>query len=116
VTIGLVALGVGGIAAGSAFTLKYGSLTEDADDVCRSRNAACTHDDLNRYDRLASDAKASRTGAFISFGVGGAALAGAAITHWVFGLRPEVAEESALYPRPMVGADGSWGLVTRGRF
>jgi hypothetical protein len=114
-TVGLLALGVGGVAAGTLFALKYDSRSEDAEAVCHSRDAACTADDLKRYDQLASDARASRTGAIVSFSVGGVALAGAAFTHWVFGLRPAVSN-SGLYPQPVVSSDGSWGLVSRGRF
>jgi hypothetical protein len=113
-TFGLLALGVGGVAAGTAFTLKHRSAAEDAGNVCRIP-AACTPDDLDRYEHFADDAKASRTGAFISFGIGGAALVGAAITHWVFGLRPEQ-PQAGLLPQPVVTSRGSWGLVSRGRF
>ena len=114
-TVGLLALGVGGVAAGTLFALKYRSGSNDAEAICRSRDAACTADDLKRYDELADDARASRTGAILSFSVGGVALAGAAFTHWVFGLRPQVSN-SGFYPQPVVSSDGSWGLVSRGRF
>ena len=114
-TVGLLALGVGGVAAGTLFALKYGSRSDDAQAICHSRDAACTADDLKHYDQVADDARASRTGAILSFSVGGVALAGAAFTHWVFGLRPAVAN-TGLYPQPVVSSDGSWGLVSRGRF
>jgi hypothetical protein len=114
-TIGLLTLGVGGVATGTAFALKYRSSSDAAGNVCPAVSATCTPDDLDRYDELADDAKAARTGAFIGFGIGGAALVGAAITHWALGLRPEQAQ-SGFIPQPVVGPGGSWGLVSRGRF
>jgi hypothetical protein len=118
VSLGLAALGVSGIAAGTAFALKYKSFADDADAICPSLTAPCSEDDSLRRDSLDGDAEAAGTGAIISFGVGGAALLGAFISHFVFDTRGKVAQErqeTSLTLAPIVGSGGV-GFVGRGAF
>lgn len=118
VSLGLAALGVSGIAAGTAFALKYKSFADDADAICPSLTAPCSEEDSLRRDSLDNDAEAAGTGAIISFGVGGAALLGAFISHFVLDTRGKVSrerQETSLQLAPVVGSHGL-GLVGRGQF
>jgi hypothetical protein len=118
VSLGLAALGVSGIAAGTAFALKYKSFADDADAICPSLTAPCSEEDSLRRDSLDSDAEATGTGAIISFSVGGAALLGAFISHFVFDTRRKVSrerQETRLQFTPVVGGHGL-GLVGQGAF
>jgi len=113
-SVGLAALGVGSLAAGTVFALKYRSSNDDAKAICPP-NSPCTSDDIGRHQQLVDDAKAARAGAFIGFGVGGAALIGAAVSYFAFGFRDRETE-SGIRAQPLIGADGSVGLVTQGQF
>ena len=118
VSLGLAALGVSGLAAGTAFALKYKSFADDADAICPSLTAPCSEDDSLRRDSLDSDAEAAGTGAVISFSVGGAALLGAFISHFVFDTRGKVSrerQETSLQLTPVVGSR-VLGLVGQGEF
>jgi len=114
VAIGLAAVGLGGVAAGTVFALKYRSDNREAEGICPD-NTACTEDDIDRYQKLTGNARASRTGAYISFGVGAAALIGAGATY--FGI-PLYRQEGAVRvsAEPVYGLDGSWGVSASGRF
>jgi len=118
VSLGLAALGVSGIAAGTAFALKYKSFADEAGAICPSLTAPCSEEDSLRRDSLDDDAEAAGTGAIISFGVGGAALLGAFISHFVFDTRGKFSRErreTGLQLTPVVG-DHAVGLVGQGAF
>jgi hypothetical protein len=118
VSLGLAALGVSGLAAGTAFALKYKSFADDADAICPSLTAPCSEEDSLRRDSLDGDAEAAGTGAIISFGVGGAALLGAFISHFVLDTRGKVSrerQETSLTLAPIVGSGGV-GFVGQGAF
>lgn len=114
VAIGLSAIGLGGVAAGTVFGLKYRSDNQEAEAICRDR-PSCPQEDIDRHAKLTQSARASRTGAFISFGVGGTALAGALATYLAVPLyrRESPVQMSA---RPASMPDGSFGLTAEGSF
>jgi len=105
-------LGVVSVGVGTALALKYKSKNNQAEEICPT-SVNCSQSDLDLHSELVSDAKSFRTGAFIGFGVGAAAL----ITSTALFLAPSSAPSSAsLSAAPFVTADGSWGAVAIGRF
>lgn len=113
-TFGLATLGLAGVGASLVFGLKYRSSNDDAKNICAG-NAVCTREDIERYESVTSDARASRLGAYISAGIGGAALAAAAISHFGF---PRYRSEGAFTVRaePILMQTGTWGLAAQGSF
>jgi serine/threonine-protein kinase len=116
VTLGLGALGAAGVATGTVFALKYKARNDAADDVCAG-GVGCSPADVKRHDAFERDARAARTGAVIGFGLGGAALASAAL----FYFKPSLLERETDVPtsfraEPTVSLDGAWGVSARGSF
>jgi hypothetical protein len=96
------------------FAVKYRSNNDDAQGICRD-TATCSPDEIERHRQLTNDARASRTGAFVSFGIGGAALIGAVATY--FGIPLYEKEGSVVMSaRPAYGLDGTWGFAAEGHF
>jgi hypothetical protein len=105
-------LGVASVGIGTFFAVKYKSKNSDAKELCPD-SVSCSQSDIDRHAELVSDAKTFRTGAFIGFGVGAAAL----ITSAALFLAPSSSSNGAsLRAAPFVTADGSWGAVAAGRF
>ncbi len=105
-------LGIVSVGVGTFFAVKYKSKNSDAEEICPS-SVNCSEADIDRHAELISDAKALRTGAFIGFGVGAAAL----ITSAALFLVPSSSASAASWrTAPFVTADGSWGAVAAGRF
>ena len=105
-------LGVVSVGLGTFFAVKYKSKNNDAKEICPG-SVGCSQSDIDRHEDLVSDAKTFRTGAFIGFGVGAAAL----ITSAALLLAPSSSTSSAsVRAMPFVAADGSWGAVASGRF
>jgi len=105
-------LGIASVGLGTFFAIKYKSKNGDAKEICPD-SVGCSQSDIDRHADLLSDAKAFRTGAFIGFGVGAAAL----ITSAALFLAPSSPPSSATFrAAPFVTADGSWGAVAAGSF
>lgn len=105
-------LGVVSVGVGTFFAVKYKSKNNEAKEICPG-SVGCSQSDIDRHEALVSDAKTFRTGAFIGFGVGAAAL----ITSAALFLAPSSSTSSAsVRAMPFVAADGSWGAVASGRF
>jgi hypothetical protein len=75
-TAGYIVGGVGvvGIALGTVFGLRVESKNNHSNSICPT-GQLCSPQDQDRYHSSVSDAKSARTLSFVSFGVGGAALA-----------------------------------------
>ena len=75
-TAGYIVGGVGvvGIALGTVFGLRVESKNNLSNSICPT-GQLCSPQDQDRYHSSVSDAKSARTLSFVSFGVGGAALA-----------------------------------------
>lgn len=67
-------VGVAALAAGAFFGLRVESKNDEADKICPS-NHHCTEQDQADLSRANEAARSARTMAYVSFGVGGAALA-----------------------------------------
>jgi len=105
-------LGVVSVGVGTFMAIKYKSKNSDAEAICPS-SVNCSASDIERHSDLVSDAKTFRTGAFIGFGVGAAAL----ITSAALFLAPSSSTSTAsVRAAPFVTADGSWGAVAAGHF
>jgi serine/threonine-protein kinase len=109
-------VGLAAVAAGGVFgAMTLGSIGA-ADDICPDQagdgtaSGPCTSDDVADYDYYTNRARSFRTISYIGFGVGGAALIGAAT--WMILGKPK--SESALRVEPRVG--DPWGLQARGTF
>jgi|WetSurMetagenome_2_1015567.scaffolds.fasta_scaffold531645_1 hypothetical protein len=75
-TAGYIVGGVGvvGVALGTVFGLRVESKNNTSNSICPT-GQLCSPQDQDRYHSAVSDAKSARTLSFVSFGVGGAALA-----------------------------------------
>ena len=105
--LGVVSLGVG-----TALALSFKSKNNEAKQICPS-GVDCSQADIDRHAELVSDAKGLRTGAFIGFGVGAAALIAGTVLHFA----PSSSSNTAFVrAAPFVTADGTWGAVASGRF
>lgn len=104
--VGVVSLGVGTVLA-----LEYKSKNDDARAICPS-GVGCSSSDIDRHSSLVSDAKTFRTWSFVGFGVGGAAVIGAAVLYFA----PSSQRASGVVAAPFVTADGTWGAVASGKF
>jgi hypothetical protein len=111
--LSIAGFGVASAGLGAILGLEYLSKNDEAKGVCPTR-MGCSVADVNRHSQLVSDAKAFRTWSFVGFGVGGAALIGAAVLYFA----PERASRRAsiFLPSPFVAADGSWGATVAGTF
>jgi hypothetical protein len=106
-------LGVVAIGLGTVLAIEYESKNDDAKAICPS-SVGCSDSDISSHAGLVSDAKAFRTGAFVGFGFGAAALVGAAALYF----SPDLATQraSGFSAAPFASADGSWGAVASGKF
>lgn len=114
VVVGLSALGVAGLAAGTGFALKYKAKNDDAEAICQG--SVCTADDIAEHDQLVQDARASRTGMMISFGVAGASFIGVAAAIWGPWWRQLERGPTAVKAAPVIGPNGTWGVSAEGSF
>jgi tetratricopeptide (TPR) repeat protein len=113
-SIGLTALGVGGLAAGTYFLLKYRSANDEAKAICPN-SVTCPRDSIDRHAELVDDAKTSRLGMFVGFGVGGAALSAALIAYLVPSSDKASDDHGGVVLSPVVADDGV-GVFARARF
>jgi hypothetical protein len=82
-TVAAVVGGVGvvGVVAGTVFFFNYKSKNDDAKDVCPS-GSDCPPGSADRHADLIDDARSARTLTYVGWGVGAAALAGAAALYF----------------------------------
>jgi hypothetical protein len=106
-SVGAAAAGVLAVGAGVFFGLRANDLEAKADERCPA--AACSDPEAVAWN---DDAEANALRAHIAFGVGGLAVAGAAVL-WFLGAPDDPDEHVAV--RPVIGADGL-GLAFGGRF
>lgn len=111
--LSLAGLGVASVGLGTVLALEYKSKNDDAKGIC-PRGVGCTASEVDDHAGLVSDAKTFRTWSFVGFGVGGAALVGAAVLY--FAPTGSSERSSNLVATPYLGGDGSWGAVASGRF
>jgi hypothetical protein len=80
-TIGIAVAGVGvaGLVVGTVFALSAKSKNDSALAICVDNPGMCPVDDVARHDSLVDSARSARTGAYVGFGVGGAALVAGAV-------------------------------------
>jgi serine/threonine-protein kinase len=104
--------GAGLLAAGGGTYFAFSSKTNNDDALELCTTGACSSlAEFNQHKELVDDARLDATFAYIGWGVGGAALAGAAI--WFLVDTPK--NESALTVTPLVGAK-TWGIGATGSF
>lgn len=102
------ALGAVALATGALLALKVVAENGDAKGLCSNNNTCGSLDEKMRHDTLVSDAHSDRNLAFISAGIGGAALLAAGYLWW----RPAHSEPTkdpaaGLSVRPLAGALGA---------
>jgi hypothetical protein len=117
VGLGLGGVGVVGLAVGTFFLLRYEAKNSDAENVCPT-STECEPGDQIEHDKLVQEAKDSAPWVYVGFGVGGAALAAAAIVYLTAPSGGSVGSDGGarFIAAPAVGPDGSWGGVIQGRF
>ena len=103
--IALGALGVAGLASGVFFAVRFDSANDQAKALCviAPNNLCLNTDEMNRHQGFVDDARRDRVLAFVSAGVGTAALLSAAYL-W---LRPRRAPDARLSMRPAIGQPGA---------
>lgn len=113
IAISTAGVGVLGLGVGAVMALEYKSKNDDAKAICPS-GMGCSAGEIASHASHVSDAKTFRTWSYVGFGVGGAALIGAAVLYFT----PSSASSraSGFVAAPFAGADGSWGAVASGRF
>jgi tetratricopeptide (TPR) repeat protein len=105
-----VGVGVAGAALGTVFLVKNQSDLNDANSICGGASAACPMSKMGKISDLDSSANGEATLAWVSYGVGGAALA-AGITMLVMSGSKGQQTQAAVVP---LAGPGYFGL--RGRF
>lgn len=106
--------GLAGIAVGTVFAANYHSKNDDARAIC-PQGFNCTPAQVDQHAQLVDDAKTARTWAYVGFGVGGAALIGAAVIYLTgdYGARPHTGWNVT----PMAGLDhDGWGAALQRSF
>jgi hypothetical protein len=116
-TIALVVGGVGvvGVAVGTIFFFQFNSKNDDAKAVCPS-GVDCEPGSAARHEELVDEAKSARTLTYVGWGLGAAALGGAAVLYFTAppGENSQTAGASWSI-RPTV-APGAFGASVGGRF
>ncbi len=102
-------VGLGASVAGVAFGLQYLSNNHDAKGVCPT-SYGCSADEISQHAKFIDDARTARTWSYVGFGVGAAALTGAAILYTTAGHTGDVSATTG------VNADGAFNVAVRGRF
>ena len=110
--VSLASVGVVGVGLGTVFGLVFKSKNDDAKGVCPS-STNCTPNQVDYHSRLVEHAKDFRTGSFVGFGVGAAALVAATVLYFA---PSSSSHASGLSAAPFVTADGSWGAFASGKF
>jgi len=111
--LALAGLGVASAGVGAILGFEYKSKNDDAKVICPSGNG-CSSADIDSHGQLVSDAKTFRTWSFVGFGVGAAALIGAAALY--FSPTSNTSAASGWLAAPFVTRDGAWGATAAGHF
>ncbi len=111
--LSLTGLGIASLGIGTVLSVEYQSKNDDAKAICPS-SVGCSASDIDNHSGLVSDAKTFRTWSFVGFGVGGAALVGAAVLYFAPASSGERA--SSFTAAPFVAGNGTWGAVASGKF
>jgi hypothetical protein len=110
--LSLGGFGVASLVVGAALAAEYKAKNDDAKLICPS-SAGCSAYQIKAHGDFVSDAKAFRAGSFVGFGVGAAALVGAAVVYFA---PSSPAQRYGFVAAPFVASDGSWGAAASGRF
>jgi hypothetical protein len=115
-TIAYVVGGVGvvGLVAGTAFFFSYKSNNDDAKAICPTGND-CEPGSAQRHAELLDDARTARTLTYVGWGVGVAALGGAAALYFTAPKSDASSAAARLSVTPAIGPDGA-GATLRGAF
>ncbi|HEX3850304.1 MAG TPA: hypothetical protein VHW01_05020 [Polyangiaceae bacterium] len=111
-TLALAGAGVAAVGVGAILGLEYKSKNDDAKQICPA-GVGCSNADIDSHASLVSDAKTFRTWSFVGFGVGGAALAAAAVLY--FAPQSSNSPASGWLAAPFVTRD-AWGAAATGHF
>jgi len=109
VALVLGGVGLGATIVGVGFGLQTLADNHDAKRVCPT-GYGCSDTDVSRHATFVSDAHTARTRAYVGFGVGAAALTGAAVLY-LTSPRP-----GALRATTGFDPNGSWNVAVRGDF
>ncbi len=115
--LGPIILGASGIASiglGTAFAFIAKSHDNNAREICTDPQVACTASDVEEWENELSDAEDNASLAYLSWGLGGAAVVGA-VVWWM--LEPAQPETSATNMKmaPIV-THNLWGVSAKGTF
>jgi hypothetical protein len=113
VAIAVGAAGVGAIVAGVALALDYQSKNEQASDICPT--GVCSRAEIDRHSQLVDDARSSRNWAYLSFGVGGAAVLGAGVIYIASSIENSP-RRARVGVSPLADARGPVGAVLHGNW
>jgi hypothetical protein len=116
--LSLAGLGIASLGVGTVLAIEYQSKNDDAKTICPS-SVGCSASDIDDHSGLVSDAKTFRTWSFVGFGVGGAALVGAAVLYFApssSGERASGFTAASFTAAPFVAGNGTWGAVASGKF
>jgi hypothetical protein len=105
-------VGVVGLVVGTVFFTQYSSKNSEAKEICPS-GMNCEPGSAARHEELVADAKSARTLTYVGWGVGVAALGGAAALYFTAPSK-ERSPGASLQLSPALGP-GQYGAVLRGR-
>lgn len=114
ITLVLGGAGVAGLAGGAYMAVRYRQNHEDSKVICPS-SRGCTDAEIDAHAAFVDEAKTARTWSYVGFGVGGAALIGAAYS-FLSAPDDEEGARASVQATPFVGIDGSVGGAVSGRF
>ena len=115
-TVGLLAVGVGGLVAGAITGTMYLMSNNDAKAICPIKDEPCPDDDIEAHDKLVEDTKQMRTYMYASFGVAAVGLGGAAIIHFTAPSRKDRRDGASIGARVYVSREGAITGALQGRF
>jgi hypothetical protein len=111
--LGLGAVGLGAVGLGAVMAFQYKSANDEAKSICPT-STMCSPAEINEHGRAVDRASISRTWTYVGFGVGGAALAGAAA---LLIFQPSApTNQGAVRALPQVGSSGVFGATLDGSF
>jgi hypothetical protein len=109
VALVLGGIGLGATVVGVGFGLQTLADNHDAKGVCPTGNG-CSDTDISEHAAFVSDAHTARTRSVVAFGVGAAALTGAAVLYLTS------PRSGALRATTGFDSNGSWNVAVRGDF
>jgi hypothetical protein len=111
--LSVAGIGLSAVVVGSVMGLRYRSANNDAKDICPSSHD-CSVKQIQEHDRLIDKARTDRAWSYAGFGVGTAALAGAAVL-WLV-QRPKSRSTANWQAAPLVAPGGTFGAGVSGAF